>query len=108
MERKLAALVLIAAGVWVQWGPGFALIVAGALFGVSGIDLVPVATRARQLGAWAHRLGAAMPRRTVAVALIVIAAVMLPWGALLAVGAWGAALALGGMTLALGAVLGWE
>jgi hypothetical protein len=108
MERKLVALALIAAGVWVQWGPGFALVVAGALFGASGIDLVPVTARARQVGAWTRQVGAAMPRRTVAVALIVIAAVMLPWGALLAVGAWGAALALGGMTLALGAVLGWE
>ena len=110
MERRIAALVLIAAGVWVQWGPGFGLIAAGALLAVSGLDLEPAraVTSARKLFAKMSQLVAAMPRRATAAALIALAAVTLPIGAVLAAGAWAGYLAVAAAAGIVGTVLGWE
>jgi hypothetical protein len=108
MERRLVALALIAAGVGVQWGPGFALIVAGALFGLSGVEF-STAGRAVEVvrRAWFQARGtaAAMPRRTAAAVLVTagILATSLGFGiGVLAV------IVGGGMVFTVGAVLGWE
>jgi uncharacterized membrane protein YqaE (UPF0057 family) len=111
MERKLLALVLVGAGVWVQWGPGFALIVLGVLLAWSGVE-------AETVRAWSRRphrvwersrdLAVAMPRRTIATVLIVAAIVLLPIGSALAAGTWTGLIALGGLALGLGVALAWE
>lgn len=112
MERRAAALVLVAAGVWVQWGPGFGLIVAGVLLGASGLELDKVAVSCaggvRRAYARTRAVVVAMPRRATAAGLIAVAGVCLPVGALLAAGAWAGFVAVGGMSAAVGAVLGWE
>jgi hypothetical protein len=110
MERKVAALVLIAAGVWVQWGPGFGLIVAGALLGGSGLE-VPTGSgiAAVRRGWWRARgVLVAMPRRTAAAVLVAVCAVTIPAGALLAWGAWAALGSFGSIAGIAGAALGRE
>lgn len=111
-DRRFVALVVIAAGVSVQWGIGFGLIVGGVLFGLSDLEPRPWLTgvRARWRRGWGSlRLAArGMPRRTTAAVLVSAAAVLLPVGALLAAGVWAALVAAGGLALTAGVALGWE
>lgn len=108
MERRLAALVLISTGVAIQWGPGFGLIVAGALLACSGLEGAPLAARARLSASRLSQLARTMPRRAAAVTLVVLAAVALPVAGLLAAGAWAAWAAVGGVSGAVGVALGRE
>jgi hypothetical protein len=111
VERKLAAIVLIGAGVWVQWGAGFGLIVLGVLLAGSGIEATTVTAWSRHpLRVWerSRDLAVTMPRRTIAVALVVAAVAFLPIGAALWAGTAAGLVALGGLSLGLGIVLGWE
>jgi hypothetical protein len=111
-ERHLVALVLVVAGVWVQWGLGFALIVAGVGYGAAGVELAPRVTAlclsvARGWGR-ARALAAAVPRQTAAAVLVCLAAATLPAAAFLAAGVWMALAAFGVLALAYGTILGWE
>jgi len=111
-ERHLVALALVVAGVWVQWGPGFALIVAGVGYGAAGVELAPrvEAMRTAVGRGWARlrALAVTVPRRTVAAVLVALAAATLPAAAFTAAGVWAALATFGGLSLVFGSVLGWE
>jgi hypothetical protein len=113
MERRLIALTLVGAGVWVQWGPGFGLIVLGVLFGLSGVPvrgLVAADVGAAARRAWVRTRGvvSAMPRRTAAAVLVLLAAFTLSWGMWLEVGLWAALVAFAAVAAITGTALGWE
>jgi hypothetical protein len=111
-ERRLIALVLVVAGVWVQWGPGFALIVAGVGYAMAGVELAPRVAAVRAAGGrgWARvrAVAAAVPRQTVSVTLVALAAATLPTAAYLAAGMWAALAVFGALSLTYGTHLGWE
>jgi hypothetical protein len=111
-ERHLVALALVVAGVWIQWGPGFALIVAGVGYGAAGIELAPrvAALSLSAARGWgrARALAAAVPRQTAAAVLVVLAASMLTPAAYLELGVWAALATFGGLCLVFGSALGWE
>jgi hypothetical protein len=111
-ERHLIGLALVVAGVWVQWGPGFALIVAGVGYWASGVELAPRAAAGVAAGrrGWerARTLAATVPRRTGAASLVALAAATLPAAAYLAAGVWLGLAAFGVLALAYGTALGWE
>ena len=112
MERKFAGLVLIAAGVGLTLGPGFALITAGVGLWVTGLDLE--ALRASAAG-WAGRLwlrarvvAVAAPRHSAAAAMVAVGGLGLTAAAVAAVGVWAGLATLGGLNVVIGAVLGWD
>jgi hypothetical protein len=111
-ERRLVALALVVAGVWVQWGPGFALIVAGVGVGSVDVELAPRVTALR-IGVargWgrARAVAAAVPRQSAAAVLVCLAALLLTPAAYLALGVWAALATIGGLCLVFGSALGWE
>ncbi len=111
-ERHLIALALVAAGVWVQWGPGFALIIAGVGWGAADVELAPrvAAVWSGVARGWARvrALAATVPRRTAAAVLVCLAAATLTAAASTAAGLWAALATFGALSLGFGTVLGWE
>lgn len=112
MQRRALALALIAAGVALNWGPGWALLTAGAGLLVAGVDPAPIwhDTRrsATQAVARIRVVAAGHPRRTAASGLVTVAVVLLPVAALTAAGAAAGLGVLGAIAGGLGAFLGWE
>lgn len=107
MVRKLAAAVLLATGIGVQFGPGWALLAAGLLAAV-GLPSEADLARGRELlvGWWRRVVG--MPRRALAASNLAVGVVAVPAGALVAAGVGQALLALGVLLLILGGLLAWE
>lgn len=112
VERRLIALFLVSLGVWLQWSLGVALIVAGVGVAASGVDPRSVSTRtlarARGISTRVRPSAAAMPRRTAAIVMVCLAAVLLPAAALSVLGVWPALGVLGVIFLVDGHLLGWE
>lgn len=108
MERRVLALVLIVAGIWVQFGPGWALMVAGVGVALSGIDAPAVVERTQHYWSRATAPLHRHPRRASAAGLMSSAVVLVPVGLGLAFGIWAALAAAGTLSGVIGAVLGWE
>ncbi len=111
MPRNVAATVALAAGTWVQFGPGWALLALGGLLyaGVpSEAQARAAAAGAIQAAVRAWRSVAGAPRRALAATGMAGGLVMVPAGTTLAAGVGAGLVAAGGLLLAASLLLGWN
>jgi hypothetical protein len=111
MPRNVLAPLLLAAGVWLLAGLGWALLLLGVAvwLGVPSEQRVRQAVRRGVDAAGAARLAVARaPRRTLAAGGLLAAVALVPAGVLVSYGVGGALIAAGGLLAGVSILLGWN